>query len=241
MSDKSGKKKNLYCIRYGNSDGELKMGHITGDNEITAFLIRSGYFYDHYIDFGATGDRSRAGGTICKSPGAFQVKAGSNCGVEDNAVFMMAENGDIHLSAPQGKVIIDAKNILLKASGEGGGNGKITIEGNEQVEIKGSGDGVSINGTASVKINSGKEVDIIGKTLTNIYGGNIDMADGNGASVAAGKPSKTGIKAASAVSNLIDTFTGGLGGAILSGITGIGDLEQQMKAGTFSGFLGLGD
>ena len=239
MSDKSGKKKNLYCIRYGNSDGELKMGHITGDNEITAFLIRSGYFYDHYIEFGATGDRSRAGGTICKSPGAFQVKAGSNCGVEDNAVFMMAENGDIHLSAPQGKVIIDAKNILLKASGGGGGNGKITIEGNEQVEIKGSGDGVSINGTASVKINSEKEVDIIGKTLTNIYGGNIDMADGNGSSVAAGKPSKTGIKAASAVGNLIDTFTAGLGGAILSGITGIGDLESQMKAGTFSGFLGL--
>jgi hypothetical protein len=238
MSDKSGEKKNLYCIRYGNADGELKMGHVTGDNEITAFLIRSGYFYDHYIDFGATGDRSRAGGTICKSPGAFQVKAGSNCGVEDNAIFMMAENGDIHLSAPQGKVIIDAKNILLKASGEGGGNGKITIEGNESVELNGHGDGVSIDGNASVKIKSEKEVDIIGGAITNIYGGSIDMADGNGTSVA-GKPSKTGIKAASAVGNLIDTFTAGLGGAILSGITGIGDLEQQMKSGTFSGFLGL--
>ena len=64
------------------------------------------------------------------------------------------------------------------------------------------------------------------------------MADGNGASLT-GKPSKTGIKAASAVSNLVDTFTAGLGGAILAGITGIGDLEQQMKSGTFSGFLGL--
>ena len=238
MSDKSGEKKNLYCIRYGNADGELKMGHVTGDNEITAFLIRSGYFYDHYIDFGATGDRSRAGGTICKSPGSFQVKAGSNCGIEDNAIFMMAENGDIHLSAPQGKVIIDAKNILLKASGDGGGNGKVTIEGNEQVEIKGSGDGVSIDGTSSVKIKSDKEIDIIGGALTNIYGGSIDMADGNAVSIA-GKPSKTGIKAASAVGSLIDTFTAGLGGAILSGITGIGDLESQMKSGTFSGFLGL--
>jgi len=238
MSDSTGEKKNLYCIRYGNSDSEMKMGHITSDNQISAFLVRSGYFYDHYITLDATGDRSRAGGTICKSPGSFQVKAGSNCGAADNAVFMMAENGDIFLSAPQGKVIIDAKNILLKASGEGGGNGKVTIEGNETVEINGHGDGVSIDGNGSVKIKSEKEVDIIGGSLTNIYGGNIDMADGNGASVT-GKPSKTGIKAASAVSTLVDTFTAGLGGAILSGITGIGDLEQQMKSGTFSGFLGL--
>ena len=64
------------------------------------------------------------------------------------------------------------------------------------------------------------------------------MADGNGSSVI-GKPSKTGLKAASAVSNLIDTFSAGLGGAILAGITGIGDLETQMKSGTFSGVLGL--
>ena len=39
--------------------------------------------------------------------------------------------------------------------------------------------------------------------------------------------------------SLIDTFSAGLGGAILAGVTGIGDLEQQMKSGTFSGFLGL--
>lgn len=238
MSDSTGEKKSLYCIRYGNSDAETKHGHVTSDNQISAFIVRSGYFYDHYITLDATGDRSRAGGTICKSPGSFQVKAGSNCGVEDETIFMMAENGDILLSAPQGKIIIDAKNILLKASGEGGGNGKVTLEGNETVEINGHGDGVSIDGNASVKIKSEKEVDIIGGALTNIYGGNIDMADGNGASLT-GKPSKTGIKSASAVSNLIDTFTAGLGGAILAGVTGIGDLEQQMKSGTFSGFLGL--
>ena len=39
------------------------------------------------------------------------------------------------------------------------------------------------------------------------------MADGNGASLT-GKPSKTGVKAASNVSNLIDTFMSGLGGLV---------------------------
>ena len=38
-------------------------------------------------------------------------------------------------------MIIDAKNISLKASGEGGGNGKVTL-GGETVEINGHGDGV---------------------------------------------------------------------------------------------------
>ena len=73
------------------------------------------------------------------------------------------------------------------------------------VEINGHGDGVSIDGTPSVKIKSEKEVDIIGESFTNIYGGNIDMADGNGFSLT-GKLSKTGIKSSIAVSNLIDTF-----------------------------------
>ena len=38
MSDSSGEKKNLYCIRYGNSDSEMKMGHITSDNQISGNL-----------------------------------------------------------------------------------------------------------------------------------------------------------------------------------------------------------
>ena len=50
---------------------------------------------------------------------------------------------------------------------------------------------MSIDGNASVKFKSEKEVDIIGGGFTNIYGGNIDMADGNGSLT--GKLSKTGI------------------------------------------------
>ena len=48
-------------------------------------------------------------------------------------------------------------------------NGKVLIEGNETVEINGHGDGVSIDGNASVKIKSEKEVDIIGGCCHHIY------------------------------------------------------------------------
>ena len=67
MSDSdNGKKKNLYALRYGNSDGELRFGHVTGDNEITAVLLRSGYFHDHYITLDGTGE-------LCTSTGLLSV------------------------------------------------------------------------------------------------------------------------------------------------------------------------
>ena len=42
MSDSTGEKKNLYCIRYGNSI-ETKMGHVTVTIRFL-HLVRSGYF-----------------------------------------------------------------------------------------------------------------------------------------------------------------------------------------------------
>ena len=90
-------KKNPYTYRKGTSDAEMKFGHCTADNEIDA-ILRSGYFHDHYISLGATGDSHRKGGTICKSPGSFQVKAGTKVSGNDNGVMIKAENGNIHIS-----------------------------------------------------------------------------------------------------------------------------------------------
>ena len=191
-------KKNPYTYRKGTSDAEIKFGHCTADNEIEAAIIRSGYFHDHYISFGATGDSHRKGGTICKSPGAFQVKAGTKVSGSDNGVFIKAENGNIHISAPSGSLILDARNILIKATGDSDETGHVTVEGNNTVKIKGKGEGVDINGNSSVKIASDKQVDVIGKTILNLYGNVMDCADGSSSGVTPGNPadragSKTGL------------------------------------------------
>ncbi len=34
-------KQNYDTIRYGNKDGEIKFGHITDNDEVDAFLVRS--------------------------------------------------------------------------------------------------------------------------------------------------------------------------------------------------------
>ena len=191
-------KKNPYTKNISSADAQIKFGHCTADNEIEAALIRSGYFHDHYISFGATGDSHRKGGTICKSPGAFQVKAGTKVSGSDNGVFIKAENGNIHISAPSGSLILDARNILIKATGDSDETGHVTVEGNNTVKIKGKGEGVDINGNSSVKIASDKQVDVIGKTILNLYGNVMDCADGSSSGVTPGNPadragSKTGL------------------------------------------------
>jgi len=211
-------KKNPYTYRKGTSDAEIKFGHCTADNEIEAAIIRSGYFHDHYISFGATGDSHRKGGTICKSPGAFQVKAGTKVSGSDNGVFIKAENGNIHISAPSGNLILEGRNVLIKATGDDEESGNVTMEGNNKVAIKGKGDGVDINGNSSVKIASDKQVDVIGKTILNLYGNVLDCADGT-SSGATGLPgdrqgSKTGTPK-------------GAGGTISAAMSGLAALTGQ--------------
>ena len=213
-------KKNPYTYRKGTSDAEIKFGHCTADNEIEAAIIRSGYFHDHYISFGATGDSHRKGGTICKSPGSFQVKAGTKVQGSDNGVFIKAENGNIHISAPSGNLILEARNVLVKATGDNEESGNVTVEGNNKVAIKGKGDGVDISGNSSVKIASDKQVDVIGKTILNLYGAVMDCADGTSSGVTGigldRQGSKTGMpKLGGAVaSNAITAAMSGLGAIV---------------------------
>jgi hypothetical protein len=211
-------KKNPYTKNISNADAQLKFGHCTADNEVEAAIIRSGYFHDHYISFGATGVDSRKGGTICKSPGSFQVKAGKNVSSSDNGVFIKAENGNIQISAPSGTIILDARNILIKATGDDQSTGNVTIEGNDKVSIKGKGGGVDISGNASVKITSDKQVDVIGKTILNLYGNIMDCADGSSSSTTPGNPadragSKTGMPkvGGAVVSTALSSALSGLG------------------------------
>jgi hypothetical protein len=138
---------------------------------------------------------------------------------------MSAKNGDILISAPHGKIILDAQNILLRAQGQGGpsGTGFIDIEANEKVNIKGKGDGVNIEGNSSCRIFSDNVVDVIGQTAMNIYGGIIDCADGNSTSLTS-KPSKTGVKVGSVLDNfgIVNAVTGLIGFDV--------NLESKMSA-----------
>ena len=130
----------------------------------------------HYVQLRATGDEGPKNGTSCVSPGHFTVEAGKNCKAHNNpAIRFDAKNGDIVLSAPHGRIVLEARDILIKNDGVDNKTGTIEISANEKVDIKAKT--VVINGTVTARFESEKSVEIIGKGMTNIYGGFIDCVE----------------------------------------------------------------
>jgi hypothetical protein len=137
----------------------------------------------------STGGPNRKNGTVCRSTGTFQVKAGdkvkSTSTPENYGIVFEAVDGDILLSAPNGRVKIDAQNIeLICERGFDGRNGTITLSANEKIILNSSS--LYLKGSSSVKIFSNDTVNIIGKAILNVYGGLIDFADGSSTTLAAG-------------------------------------------------------
>ncbi len=174
--------KNFYTIRYGTRDGELKFGHYNLDNNRSAVLLRNGHSWKHYISMDYTGNSVRKYGTICRSPGSFQVKAGDNAKTtlnnvaNDAGVTIDAVSGDIIIRAPKGKIRMEAIDIELIATGYNGNTGYIRLDSNEKVIVKSKS--IDIRATESAKFFSEKTLDLVGNAIMNIYGGLMDFADG---------------------------------------------------------------
>jgi len=153
-------------------------------------LINSHSPDPHYVQLRATGDEGPKNSTSFVSPGHFTVEAGKDCKADKHpAIRFDAENGDIVLSAPHGRIVLEARDILIKNDGVDNKTGTIEISANEKVDIKANT--VEIYGTVSARLQSEKTCEIIGNGLVNIYGGFIDCIE---ASVSI-KPSKFPTKA----------------------------------------------
>jgi len=168
--------KNYHTIRYGQADGEIKFGHLTQDNTLSSVLLRNGKSKNHYITMDSSGAPHRKHGTICRSPGSFQVRAGDNVDEDVPGVYVEAVSGDLVLRAPSGRVRIEGVNIDLIASGADGQNGVITIDANEKILMRAQT--IDISSKVSTRLFSEKTVELIGNGILNMYGGLIDCADG---------------------------------------------------------------
>ena len=175
-----GKTQNYHTIRYGNKDGEIKFGHVHNDDNVAAFIVRSGYESNHYISMDSTGEPHRKNGTIHRCTGAFQIKAGDNVITskikQNNAVYIEAVTGDIVLNAPKGRIRLIAENVDINASGPDNKNGVVSIEANEKILL--SAPIIDLNSKVSTKIFSEKTVELIGNGILNIYGGLVEAMDG---------------------------------------------------------------
>lgn len=167
---------NYEQYRLGTKDGEIKFGHLTADQQIDSVLIRNFKNYKHYIEMCSTGKDHRKNGTIIRSTGSTQIRAGDDVSKNIPGVYIEAVSGDLILRAPSGKVRIEGIDIELTATGGTETTGNVNISANEKI-ILDAGQMVDIKSRVSTKIFSDGTVEVIGKSVLNMYGGMIDAAD----------------------------------------------------------------
>ena len=180
---------NKHPFQLGTEHGCIGIGVVnTYSNQIDACKISNGPDAGrHYIRLQETGSKEDGskGSTHIVCPGTLTALTGKDIvnyppGSNEprglNAIFFEAENGDIVLTAPRGKIKIAAEAIEIIAEGSDGRTGVVDISADDKINLKTQI--IDINSTVSTKIFSEDTVHVIGKSLLNIYGGLADFADG---------------------------------------------------------------
>lgn len=158
-----------------NNDGEIWFGSISADNQLQGVYINNMAVPRHYIELASTGAPGRRYGTMVRCPGSFQVKAGENLESQMNGIYMDTANGDVTILAKRGKIKLAAVGIELVATGDHkDGNIQLSATGSK---IIGNANTITMSATKYGRYFSDDTVDIIGKSILNIYGGLIDCAD----------------------------------------------------------------
>ena len=182
-------KENKHPFQLGTEHGCIGIGVVnTFSNEIDDCKIYNGPDAGrHYIRLQETGSKEDGskGSTGIVCPGTLTALAGkdivnypegSDKPRDIPAIFYEAENGDIVLTAPRGKIKIAAEAIELIAKGSDGRTGVININSDDKIIL--DSQIIDVQSKVSTKIFSENTVHLIGKSLLNIYGGLADFADG---------------------------------------------------------------
>jgi len=190
-------KENKHPYQAGTEHGYISFGEVnTYSNEIDACKLQNGPDGGrHYIRMQETGSKEDGskGSTHIVCPGALTALVGkdivnyppgSDTPRDLPAIYYEAENGDIILTAPRGKIKIAAEAIEIIATGSDGRTGVVNINADDKILL--DSQTIDIQSKVSTKIFSEKTVDMIGKGIMNVYGGLVDFAD----RTTKGKPSK---------------------------------------------------
>lgn len=160
-------------------EGEIRFGEVTKNNVKMAVMIRrifpsSKFQTSHYIALQMSG--ALDGAIINSAPSLFTVLCGEkpiktdsegnfnvrniagNAGAKSEGVgaYIRSENGDIVLSAPNGRIRIMARDIDLISNGNGTDTGWINMRANSAIDS----DAPTINMQATDAIGLGVERDL---------------------------------------------------------------------------------
>jgi len=127
-------KKNYSAVRYGTDKGSIVFGHLDKKATVTSGVKLDTPDGRHQFNLEIDGERK--GWTSSTSPGNFQVECGSDNVEADSTCVINALNGDICITAHNGKIRLQGTDIELVAVGEGGSKGHITCTATETFTVK---------------------------------------------------------------------------------------------------------
>ena len=155
-----GNKCNFWAQEIGTQNGVMKFGALSPSGDVTASVQIVGLDGRHFISMDEDGKRK--GWTTMNSPGAFQINAGEDLlvvgegggegranKVEQNCIFMNAENGDITIRARNGKLSLEGLDIEMVATGNSP-EGVCWVKANETLKLDSKN--LTIDGKQSVKL-----------------------------------------------------------------------------------------
>ena len=159
--------------RVGNTTGEVVYDTIDERGNRMAVLINRifpvpKFRRGHYIGLQMSGKLD--GSINVSAPACYNVRCGEQP-VNGVSAITYAENGDIILFAPRGRVRIMAKDIDLIAEGNGADTGFVNIHSNSTIDMNTgevkmtADDAIGIAAERNVNINSGQRVKISAGSL----------------------------------------------------------------------------
>lgn len=150
-----------------NAYGSISFGSLHPDYVRSACFIGDKSDVRHYITLEQDGERK--GTTIQQAPGGMTFKAGEDRERGEIAFTIQCENGDICITAQNGDLRFQGKNVIIEAKGDGKDDGVVTIKGNTRVEA--ISPKVHLNGKKMVLIDSEQTCRIIGNKYMDFITG----------------------------------------------------------------------
>ena len=154
--------------QFNTTEGGTYYGHTNPNNAKMAVQLRrifpSPFKRAQYIGLQQGGELD--GSIICSAPATFQIACGE-VPVQDVAGVWYAENGDINIHAPKGRIRLSAMSIDLIATGDGDETGWISVNANTEFNVEAGN--VVVNSDDNISLNSEvMDTNVTGKCEYNV-------------------------------------------------------------------------
>ena len=162
VNSRHGGKKTYTANCIGSNDhGSVTLGHLHKPGDVIADVLIQASDGRHSIVLDKDGPRKAC--TQITAPGRISIMSGEDREEAEDTLMIFAKNGNIDIIARNGKIRMQATDIHLIATGEGGSKGNITMDASENIKME------------------SKKVLITAKTFMKLASpGNIEMAANSG-------------------------------------------------------------